>query len=159
MLMYGAGLRILEACSLHVSDIDSARMVIHIRLSKGKEDRYVMLGEYLLKQLRSYWIAERPSGQYLFPGTESGRHISQTTVRNVLNKAVKLSGLKKHITAHTFRHAFATHLLEDGADLRLVQELLGHRSIRTTTKYTHINTAYIRSMRSPLDSCEFFKTE
>jgi site-specific recombinase XerD len=148
---YAAGLRISEVCALQVSDIDSQRMRIHVRSGKGKKDRYVMLGESLLALLRQYYQAVRPKGEYLFPGQKPQRHISATAVSLVLRKVIREAGLSKKVTMHTLRHCFATHLLEAGTDIRILQVLLGHSSIRTTLRYTHITDRLIQKLVSPLD--------
>ena len=148
---YAAGLRISEVCALQVSDIDSQRMRIHVRSGKGKKDRYVMLGESLLALLRQYYQAVRPKGEYLFPGQKPQRHISATAVSLVLRKVIREAGLSKKVTMHTLRHCFATHLLEAGTDIRILQVLLGHSSIRTTLRYTHITDRLIQKLVSPVD--------
>jgi site-specific recombinase XerD len=148
---YAAGLRISEVCALQVSDIDSQRMRIHVRSGKGKKDRYVMLGESLLALLRQYYQAVRPQGGYLFPGQKPQQHISTTAVSLVLRKVIRETGLSKKVTMHTLRHCFATHLLEAGTDIRILQVLLGHSSIRTTLRYTHITDRLIQKLVSPLD--------
>jgi site-specific recombinase XerD len=147
---YGAGLRITEACSLKVGDIDSERGVIHIRNGKLGRDRYVMLADSLLQGLRGYWKLVRPAGPYLFPG--HGREfISPDAVRDALNQAVTAANIKKRVTPHTLRHSFATHLLEAGESIRVIQALLGHSSIRTTARYTQVSVAEITRTKSPLD--------
>jgi site-specific recombinase XerD len=148
---YAAGLRISEVCSLSVSDIDSQRMRIHIRSGKGKKDRYVMLGESLLVLLRQYYQAVRPQGEYLFPGQKPQSHISTTAVSQVLRKVIRETGLSKKVSMHTLRHCFATHLMEAGTDIRILQVLLGHSSIRTTLRYTHITDRLVQKLVSPLD--------
>ena len=148
---YAAGLRISEVCALQVSDIDSQRMRIHVRSGKGKKDRYVMLGESLLALLRQYYQAVRPQGGYLFPGQKPQQHISTTAVSLVLRKVIRETGLSKKVTMHTLRHCFATHLLEAGTDIRILQVLLGHSSIRTTLRYTHITDRLVQKLVSPLD--------
>jgi len=148
---YAAGLRISEVCALRVSDIDSQRMRIHIRAGKGKKDRYVMLGESLLDLLRQYYRKARPQGEYLFPGYKPHRPICTTAVRQVLRKVVRETGLTKKVTMHTLRHCFATHLLERGTDIRILQVLLGHSSIRTTLRYTHVTDPLVQKLVSPLD--------
>jgi integrase/recombinase XerD len=148
---YAAGLRVSEVCSLSAADIDSQRMRIHIRSGKGKKDRYVMLGESLLALLRQYYQAVRPQGEYLFPGQKPHRHISTTAVSLVLRKVMRETGLAKKVTMHTLRHCFATHLLEAGTDIRILQVLLGHSSIRTTLRYTHITDRLVQKLVSPLD--------
>jgi len=148
---YAAGLRISEVCALQVSDIDSQRMRIHVRSGKGKKDRYVMLGESLLALLRQYYQAVRPPGGYLFPGQKPQQHISTTAVSLVLRKVIRETALSKKVTMHTLRHCFATHLLEAGTDIRILQVLLGHSSIRTTLRYTHITDRLLQKLVSPLD--------
>lgn len=151
MAAYGAGLRIAEACALHVGDIDSARGLIHVRQGKGKRDRFVMLSARLLGALRAYWKRVRPTGPQLFPGQTPGSCISQEAVRDALRAAVAKAKITKHVTPHILRHSFATHLLEGGTDIRTIQVLLGHGSIRTTTRYTQVSAAHIGRTQSPLD--------
>jgi integrase/recombinase XerD len=152
MCAYGSGLRISEACQLAVRDVDSRRMVIHVRHGKGGRDRYVMLGGRLLEALRVYWRVERPEPDgYLFPGQSEGSHVAVDTVRDTLGIAARVVGIEKRVTPHVLRHSFATHLLEAGTDIRVIQELLGHGSIRTTTRYTHVSSALVRRTESPLD--------
>jgi integrase/recombinase XerD len=148
---YAAGLRVSEVCGLCIADIDSQRMRIHVRSGKGKKDRYVMLGESLLVLLRQYYQAARPKGEYLFPGQKPQRHITTTAVNKVLRQVIAETGLAKRVTMHTLRHCFATHLLEAGTDIRILQVLLGHSSIRTTLRYTHITDRLIQKLVSPLD--------
>ncbi len=148
---YAAGLRISEVCGLRIADIDSQRRRIHIRSGKGKKDRYVMLGESLLSLLRQYYQKVRPQGEYLFPGQKPQRHITPTAVRQVLRKVIRETGLAKKVTMHTLRHCFATHLMEAGTDIRILQVLLGHSSIRTTLRYTHITDRLVQKLVSPLD--------
>jgi site-specific recombinase XerD len=148
---YAAGLRISEVCGLRIADIDSQRRRIHIRAGKGKKDRYVMLGESLLALLRQYYQAARPTGEYLFPGYKPHRPLCTTAVNQVLRKVLRETGLAKRVTMHTLRHCFATHLLEAGTDIRILQVLLGHSSIRTTLRYTHITDRLVQKLVSPLD--------
>ncbi len=151
MTMYGAGLRISEACSLKTTDIDKARGVIHVRDGKGGKDRLVMLSGRLYSFLRHYWKADQAQGPQLFPGETPSGCITHEAVRKALEVAVQRVGLKKHVTPHVFRHCFATHLLEAGDDLRTIQVLLGHSSLRTTCRYTRVSTAHIGRTISPLD--------
>jgi integrase/recombinase XerD len=148
---YAAGLRISEVCGLRITDIDSRRKHIHVRAGKGKKDRYVMLGESLLELLRQYYQKVRPKGEYLFPGYNPQRPICTTAVSQVLQKVVRQTGLTKKVSMHTLRHCFATHLLEAGTDIRILQVLLGHSSIRTTQRYTHITDRLVQKLVSPLD--------
>lgn len=151
MTAYAAGLRVSEVIALRVNDIDSARMLIRIDQGKGRKDRYVMLSPNLLDLLRAYWKVARPAG-LLFPGRYRDRPITREAVYQVSIKAAKAAGFNKKVTPRTLRHCFATHLLEAGANIRVIQMLLGHRSLRTTARYTHVSTATLRSTPSPLDS-------
>lgn len=151
MAAYGTGLRVSEACSLSVEDIDTARGLIHIRNGKRRRDRYVMLPARLLLALREYWRMERLAGPRIFPGRGLGRCVGPEAVRVSLRAATAACGLTKRVTPHMLRHSFATHLLEAGTDLRTIQELLGHASIRTVVRYTHVSSAHIARTRSPLD--------
>jgi integrase/recombinase XerD len=151
MTAYAAGLRVSEVTRLRVTDIDSQRMVIRVAQAKGQKDRYVMLSPRLLEILRDYWRAARPPGDYLFPGTRWDQPLSTDTVQEAARQARQRAGLSKHVTVHTLRHSFATHLLEAGTDLRTIQVLLGHRSFSTTARYVHIATAALSTTRSPFD--------
>lgn len=148
---YGAGLRTSEVCRLRAEDIDSERMLVHVRLGKGGKDRYVMLSARLLVMLREYWRQVRPAGGWLFPGRKRGTHLTPSAVQVALKKAVKAAKLKKRITPHTLRHSFATHLHEVGNDIRFIQVVLGHSSIRTTARYTQVSQRHVARMKSPLD--------
>ena len=151
-LCYGAGLRISEACRLKVDDIDSRRMVIHVRNGKGGKDRQVALGAALLEQLRAYWRWRRPTGTYLFPGRRRSRpYLTTAAFQKALKLSVAASGIDKPVTPHTLRHSYATHMIEAGADLRTVQLLLGHASLRSTTRYVHLTHARLQQVASPLD--------
>jgi site-specific recombinase XerD len=150
MTAYAAGLRISEVVSLRVDDIDSQRMVLRVRQAKGRRDRYVMLSPRLLTLLRKYWKVARPT-EWLFPGDIPGRPLNTSTVYRVCVQAARDAGLSKHVTVHTLRHSFATHLLEAGTDIRTIQVLLGHRNLKTTAVYTHVSPAAVETTRSPLD--------
>lgn len=150
MLCYGAGLRVSEAAALQVSDIDSKRMLIRIEQGKGQKDRYAMLSPRLLQALRTYWRAARPQ-EYLFPGWRTGRHVSTTSLQQACRDAALRSGLRKRVTVHSLRHAFATHLLENGTDVRIIQALLGHSQIETTARYAAVTPLAVRAVISPLD--------
>ena len=147
---YAAGLRVSEAVRLKPSDIDSQRRVIRVEQGKGMKDRYVMLSPKLLETLRRYWRAARPK-DWLFPGDLSGRPITKDAVEGACQKAWFRSGIPKSITPHALRHAFAVHLLESGTDVRIIQLLLGHRSLATTARYLRIATSKVCSTTSPLD--------
>lgn len=152
MLCYGAGLRIAEAVSMKPADIDSERMVIRVEDGKGGKDRYVPLSPRLLNTLREYWRQQRPRGPWLFPSTKPHRHISPGTIQQVCREAALRSGIQKHVTAHMLRHSFATHLLENGTDIRIIQVLLGHARIDTTAGYTSVSPETIGTVTSPLDA-------
>lgn len=151
MTTYACGLRISEVCKLQVGDIDSQRMLIHIRDGKRGRDRYVMLSPTLLACLRQYYRLVQPPKPFLFPGPEAGSPISPEAVRDALKKAATDCGIAKRVTPHSLRHAFATHLLEAGVDSRKIQVLLGHKSIRTTERYTQVSAQHIGTIKSPLD--------
>jgi len=149
-ICYAAGLRISEAVALTPSAIDSKRMVIRVEQGKGKKDRYTLLSPKLLEILRAWWRVER-SREWLFPGNFPGRHITVGTVEKECEKAHQICKIPKPITPHLLRHAFAVHLLEQGADVRTIQLLLGHSSLATTAKYLRIATSKVCSTTSPLD--------
>ena len=151
MLGYGAGLRVSELCKLETTDIDSKRMVIIVRECKGRRERHVMMSSCLLHALRSYWKAARPKGDYVFPGRKTGRPLTRAAVSKALAKLVSKAGIGKHVTPHTLRHSFATHMLEMGTDIRTLQVLLGHASLKSTALYLHVSTARVQSLRSPLE--------
>ncbi len=148
---YAAGLRVSEATHLRVTDIDSQRMVLRVDQGKGRKDRYVMLSPRLLEVLRAYWKVARPR-TWLFPGDVAGSadHHGMPS-RPACQKAHRASGITKPITPHSLRHAFATHLLEAGTDVRTIQLLLGHRSLATTSRYLKVATSTVCATTSPLD--------
>ena len=155
---YAAGLRITEACRLLArGDIDSQRMLIHVRDGKGAKDRYVVLGDRLLAILREYWMEIQPKGLYLFPGRHPDCHTNPMSVYQVFRKALKKTGITKRVTLHTLRHCYATHLAEAHTDIRVIQALLGHCSIRTTARYTQVSAELIGGTRSPYDAAIFEK--
>lgn len=151
ILIYSAGLRVGEVVKLKPEDIDSKRMLIHIKGSKGRKDRYTMLAEKALEILRRYWQEYRAQ-KWLFEGSRIGRYITIRTVQKILKQACEKAGIQKEITVHTLRHSFATHLLEARTDLRYIQELLGHAHSKTTEIYTHVSTKSLSKIQSPLDS-------
>lgn len=154
MASYGAGLRISEACTLQFGDIDRQQGLIHVRKGKGRKDRYVMLGERLLHGLVEYYKRARPPGPYFFTGRHPDRPITAKRPSAVLRSACDRAGIVKHVTTHSLRHAFATHLIEAGTDVRIVQLLLGHSSIQTTMLYTQVSARHIARVKSPLDMLE-----
>lgn len=147
---YAAGLRASEVAGVRVADIDSARGVILVRHGKGGKDRHVMLSSQLLGILRIYWKLARPT-TYLFPGRDQERPIDPTVLHAACRSAVKAAGLAKRVTLHTLRHSFATHLLENGTDIRIIQVLLGHNNLSSTARYTQVATHTIRATPSPFD--------
>jgi integrase/recombinase XerD len=147
---YGAGLRISEALRLQVQDIDSKRMVIHVRGAKQAKDRLVLLSRKLLATLRRYWVKARPRRPYLFP-SRSGRPVHIDVLRRTLRATVREVGFNKRVTLHSLRHGFATHLLEAGTDIRVIQALLGHSTLETTAHYTRVSTRNFQRVTSPLD--------
>jgi len=150
LVLYSTGLRISEACRLAVGDIDSQRHVIHVRLGKGQKDRLIPLNGRVLLAMRAYWKAERLQGLLLFPSS-TGRPVAPDVVRTALHGAALQAGLTKRVTPHVLRHSFATHLLEQGTDLRVVQLLLGHRSIQTTAHYVRVSTRHLVDTPNPVD--------
>jgi len=149
--VYATGLRVSEACRLETRDIDAARSVIHVRLAKGQKERFVMLSPRLLAILRAYWSLERPPAPWLFAADTSERHLYADTARKALKLAAAKAGVEKKVSPHVLRHSFATHLLEGGTDLRVIQVLLGHGSIKTTTRYARVSTELIGKTPSPLE--------
>jgi site-specific recombinase XerD len=147
---YAAGLRASEVVGLKVGNIDSRRMVIRVEHGKGGKDRYVMLSAQLLAILRTYWRLARPE-HWLFPGRESGKPIDVQVLYAACRSARAAAGLDKRVTVHTLRHSFATHLLERGTDIRVIQVLLGHNNLSTTARYTRVSNGLIRRTESPLD--------
>ncbi len=150
MTLYAAGLRTGEALHLRLGDIDSKRMMIRIDQGKGRKDRYAMLSAKLLETLRRYWRESRPD-PWLFPGRDRSRPLTRESVGHVFARARKKVGILKDISPHSLRHSFATHLLERGVNIRVIQRLLGHRNVRTTEIYTHVAETYVRDTKSPLD--------
>jgi len=150
MLVYSAGLRVSEVVKLKPEDIDSNRKLIFIKGAKGRKDRYTTLSNVALETLRIYYKSVKPK-DWLFPGQRKGRHISTRTVEKVFENAVGKTGIKKDVSVHSLRHSYATHLLESGVDLRYIQELLGHKSSKTTEIYTHVSRKDLGLIVSPLD--------
>ena len=159
MTAYGAGLRVSEVVVLRVSDIDSQRRLIRVRQGKGKKDRYAMLSPRLLEVLRCWWRSQQPSRlpqntspeDWLFPGSHQGCHLNAGSLQTACRDAARAAGLSKRVTVHTLRHSFATHMLENGTDIRLIQALLGHSRIDTTARYAAVSPTAVAKVRSPLD--------
>lgn len=150
MLAYSCGLRVSEVAEMKVENIDSARMVVVIRQGKGRKDRITSLSDKMLNQLREYYSEYKPS-IWLFEGPDKQKHINVRTVQAVFNKAVEMAGIKKSLSFHSLRHSYATHMLEAGVDLRYIQELLGHKSSKTTEIYTHVSVQSLTKIANPLD--------
>ncbi len=152
MLAYATGLRLQEIINLKIKDINSARMVINVIRAKGKKDRQAILSEKLLIQLRKYFKLYRPK-EWLFEG-QAGSQYGYRSLQLVFQQAKERNGIQIPGGIHTMRHSFATHLLENGTDIRLIQELLGHNSIKTTIRYTHVSKAQLQKIKSPLDELD-----
>jgi site-specific recombinase XerD len=155
MLAYSGGLRLSELINVRIIDIDSNRMQIRIEQAKGKKDRYTLLSVKLLEILRKYFVAYKPK-EWLFEGATGGQY-SLGSIQSIMKEAIKKAGIKKKASVHSLRHSFATHLLENGTDLRYIQSLLGHASSKTTEIYTHITTKGFDQIKSPLDNLDIFQ--
>jgi integrase/recombinase XerD len=151
MVLYGTGLRIDEALSLEVGDIDGARGVLRVRHGKGDRAREVKLSPTLYQWLRDYWSKERPRPPYLFTSRRTGRPPTQAAVRSAFGAAAEQARITKPVRPHVLRHSYATHLLDAGTDVRIIQALLGHNSLQTTMRYTRVSTAVLQKVPSPLD--------
>jgi site-specific recombinase XerD len=152
LMTYSAGLRLAELLNLKIADIDSKSLKIHVVQGKGKKDRYLPLSEKTLDLLRQYVKQYKPA-EYLIEGVRGGRY-SDKSVQSVMKQALKRAGIRKKATVHTLRHSFATHLLDEGTDIRFIQELLGHVRLETTQIYTHVSSYSINKIKSPADSLE-----
>jgi len=154
---YGAGLRANEVVSLRISDVDSQRMTLRVQEGKGSKDRYAMLSPLMLGRLRSWYRIARTQGKmleggWLFPGLNPVRPLTTRQLNRAVHAAALAAGITKRVSTHTLRHAFATHLLEQGEDIRVIQVLLGHKKLETTAIYTHVATETLRQVISPLES-------
>lgn len=149
-LCYGMGLRVSEIVNLKITDIDSQAMQVFIERAKGKKDRYANLPDSILEQLRAYYTEYKPK-KYLFEG-QYGEQYSIRSTQQVFKDALKKAKLNKDIGIHGLRHSFATHLLENGTDIKIIQELLGHNDIQTTLRYTHVSDRQLKNVKSPLDT-------
>lgn len=152
-LAYATGLRVAELASLKVDDIDEARKLLHVHAGKGRKDRLVPLPDSLLKMLAEH-VAAQKKGEWLFRGESEGRHVDARTLQRVVKEAAVAAGITKKVTPHVLRHCCATHLLEAGVDLRIVQSLLGHNSAATTLRYHHMTRTVVTATKSPLDILE-----
>jgi len=151
MLVYSAGLRVREVVKLRPEDIDTERKLIHIKGAKGRKDRYTMLSDVIIEILKEYWERYKPE-KWLFMGIKPEKHISTRTVQAIFEQASEKAKIGKEVSVHSLRHSFATHLLESDVDLRYIQELLGHKSSKTTEIYTHVSNKDIGKIKSPLDN-------
>jgi len=151
-LCYGAGLRVAEAVAVRIADIDSARGVLHVPEGKGHLPRNAMLSPRLLEMLRAYYRKMRPRGEWLFPSYKPDQHCCTGTVQQACRDAVDQAGIRKRVTPHVLRHSFATHLLESGEDIHVIQVLLGHRRITSTVRYATVTPARLAKTKPPLDA-------
>jgi site-specific recombinase XerD len=155
-ISYGCGLRSSEVVSLKLGDIDSSRMVIRVEQGKGRKDRYAMLSERLLDLLRAWWREGHGKGVmlpggWLFPGQNPVNHLTPRHLNRVFHAACEDAGIDKPVNLHSLRHSFATHLLEDKVDIRLIQVLLGHKKLDTTARYSRVDSRTLRAVKSPLE--------
>ena len=153
MLLYSSGLRVGEVVRLRVDDLETDRRLLRVRTGKGRKDRYTLLAKRAVEAVSVYRRAY-PTGPWLFPGGRPERHLTVRSVQRIVERSATLAGITKKVTPHTLRHSFATHLLESGTNLRIIQELLGHRSVNTTQIYTHVARSAFEAIRSPLDNLE-----
>jgi site-specific recombinase XerD len=151
MLAYSSGLRVSEVVALKKSSIDLARKSVFIRAGKGRKDRYTLLADRAAKYLEDY-CALYDIDEWLFPGMPQDQHLSIRSAQNIFNKALEKARIQKQLSIHSLRHSFATHLLENGTDIKYIQELLGHASVRTTERYTHVARRHVLKIQSPLDN-------
>jgi len=153
MLMYSAGLRVSEVVKLRLGDIDFQKKLIHIKGAKGRKDRYTILSDVAVETLQGY-LKEYGASKYLFPSQDREKHLTTRSIEKIFSDACKKAGIKKDATVHSLRHSFATHLLESGVDLRYIQELLGHKSSKTTEVYTHVSNRELSKIKNPLDTLQ-----
>jgi len=156
MLIYSAGLRVSEVVKLKPQDIDSQRRLVHIGNAKRRKDRYTLLSDTTLETLRNYWDKYKPK-KWLFQSQDKEKHITTRTVQRIFENACEKVEIRKDVSVHSLRHIFATHLLEQGTDLRYIQELLGHKSSKTTEIYTHVSNRNLKKIKSPLDNIKVDK--
>ena len=152
-LIYTCGLRRSELLKLKIIDVDSKRGLLKIRGARGRKDRVAPLSEKMTGYLRQYYLKYKPR-TWLFEGWKSGQPYSEGSLQQVMKKSIRLSGISRPASLHTLRHSFATHLLENGTDLRYIQEILGHKSSRTTEIYTHVSTKSLQNIKSPIDDLD-----
>lgn len=150
IMLYASGLRVGELISLRLTDLDAHRMIVNVRLGKGRKDRITLLSKVALETIRQYLQAYKP-GVWLFEGEEGGQY-SQSSINKMIHRCADKAGITKNVSAHTLRHSFATHMLEQGTDLRYIQSLLGHESSKTTERYTQVTWKGFERLKSPLDS-------
>jgi site-specific recombinase XerD len=151
MLLYSSGLRPGEVIKIRSSDIDAERMMLRVRQGKGHKDRYTIISPICLQVLRRYWKEYRPKGGWLFEGEKTGQSYSASSLQQLFRKARQKAGIRKHVSPHSFRHSFATHLLEEGVDTLTIKELLGHKQLQTTAIYLHVRQSRLTKLENPLD--------
>ncbi len=149
--IYGCGLRVSEAAKLKKDDVRFEEGILFVRQGKGNKDRVVSLPSTLSKRLESYILLRNDENSYVFDSARRGR-LTEATIEKIVNKAASIAGIIKNVHPHILRHSYATHLLENGTDIHIIQKLLGHSDVRTTEMYTHVSTALIKNIRSPLDT-------
>ena len=154
MTTYGAGLRVSEVVRLRVTDIFADRWTIRVAQGKGRKDRWTILSKHLLVELRDYWTIDSPP-EWLFPGKDINRPMSRAAAQQVYYRAKMLAKIRRGKGIHTLRHCFATHLLEDGVDSAVIQSLLGHKNISTTSRYLRISQRHLKGVKSPLDTLSY----
>ena len=152
-VIYSCGLRVSELINIKINDIDNNRMVIHIKKAKGNKDRQVQLTNQLLELLRKYYKKHLPIN-YLIVGQNGGKY-STTSIQKIIKNSSFKAGINKKVTPHTLRHSFATHLLENGTDMRFIQKILGHSDIKTTQIYTHVSSSHLKNIQNPSDNLNF----
>jgi len=151
-IVYGSGLRVSEVVKLKISDLDLEQGIIHIKCSKRRKDRNTIIPKNLIEELNCYIKSRKDDNSYLFPGMSKNEHLSVRSVQKIVKNATKLAGINKRVYVHALRHSFATHLLEDGVDIKNIAELLGHNRLDTTLIYLHTSTMHLKNIKSPLDN-------
>ncbi len=150
-IVYGSGLRVSELAKLKISDLDLDQGIIHVKCGKRRKDRNTIIPKSLIEELKFYLKSRKDNNLYLFPGIKENQHLSVRSVQKIVKHAAELAGIKKRVYVHALRHSFATHLLEDGIDIKNIAELLGHSRLDTTLIYLHTSTKYLKGIKSPLD--------
>lgn len=149
--VYSTGVRVSELVRIKTEDVDLDKKIVHIRQGKGKKDRISILSNNLVEELKIYLSSRKDLNRYLFPGARKVYHLSTRSAQKIVKKAAKIAGIKKGVSCHTLRHSFATHLFENGVDIRYIQKLLGHKRLDTTQVYTRVSTQQLEGIENPLD--------